>query len=186
MCPHKTVAGYQNNRRYFKYVHCAPPCNTFSNAVFPKLRSAAHPMGLRSLRGPAKAKVGLGNKIARNTMEVAGKFALEDSMVSIENPNSSYLWKTKHYKALLRRMRIAGKIVHEDVGGLVWRDCFCGGMGGVGVDGTGLAGWRGRGPSIPLPTGGVRPVCLGHLLQEGHEAVHNPHIGRSGCPQLPQ
>ena len=74
-------------------------------AVWPKIRSRKHPLGLPNLTPTQKKRVRIGNLIAKNSMVLAKRFALRGAAVTIENPDSSMLWHTKYYKSLVQSLR---------------------------------------------------------------------------------
>ena len=73
-------------------VHFAPPCSTFARArdrsSKTRLRSKESPQGIPRLM----ARCRVANLIARNTLDLAEYLARLGAAVSVENPDSSYLW----------------------------------------------------------------------------------------------
>ena len=104
------------------YVHCAPPCGTFSkarNIPIPEwqlakgvpnvrpLRDQQFPEGLPADRitmtATERIKVDKGNQIARLCAEVL-EFCLKQGITaSVENPSGSFLWDTPGFRALAPR-----------------------------------------------------------------------------------
>ena len=78
---------------YSLILHFAPPCSTFSRARDrswkTRLRSTQRPQGLMGKGAACKTA----NKIARNTLNVV-EWAVDElhARVTVENPQSSYLW----------------------------------------------------------------------------------------------
>jgi len=107
----------------WNYGHFAPPCNTYSIARFPKLRThqkkyacvmlgsaslsflnasglartSDNPDGKPGLVGKDLATVRLANTITHNAFTVATALCEADIPVSIENPHGSLLWKCSDY-----------------------------------------------------------------------------------------
>ena len=73
-------------------VHFAPPCSTFARvrdrSSKTRLRSKESPQGIPRLM----ARCRVANLIARNTLDLAEYLARLGAAVSVENPDSSYLW----------------------------------------------------------------------------------------------
>lgn len=82
------------------YCHFAPPCNTYSSARYPKIRSTQHPNGLPKKLLTARDRVILAhaNRVAKHTLHLMTEFSAAQIPVTIENPNSSLLFKTKQFK----------------------------------------------------------------------------------------
>ena len=83
------------------YVHFAPPCNTFSIARHPKVRSKLHPEGIPELESSLAhlaPGVALGNIIAKHTIHMMQVCCEESIPCSIENPASSFLFKLPAFK----------------------------------------------------------------------------------------
>ncbi|CAE7383616.1 unnamed protein product, partial [Symbiodinium sp. CCMP2456] len=80
-----TVMGAPN----IQYIHLAPPCNTFSQARWPKIRSKQYPAGLPNVTHKQRHQLHVANKIVQNTVAIADALITGGKMVSIENPASS-------------------------------------------------------------------------------------------------
>ena len=102
------------------YVHCAPPCGTFSkarNIPIPEwqlaqgvpnvrpLRDAQFPEGLPADRivmtETERIKVEKGNQIARLCAQILAFCSEEGITASVENPSGSFIWDTPAFQALL-------------------------------------------------------------------------------------
>ena len=83
------------------YVHFAPPCSTYSQARYPRIRGVTHPHGLPPgvLTNHDKAVLKHANRITRNTFEVMIKLYIEGYMVSLEQPSTSLMFRTKEFKS---------------------------------------------------------------------------------------
>ena len=75
-----------------RYLHLAVPCNTFSAARFPKVRSKQWPRGVPQLSPKNLAVVKYANALTDAMLDLAGFAVAHGCLVSIENPNSSSLW----------------------------------------------------------------------------------------------
>ena len=75
--------------RAFDYVHCAPPCSSFSLARWPPVRSRARPQGLQGLSALDQAKVVTGNKLAAATVRLLLAARAGGVAASIEQPQTS-------------------------------------------------------------------------------------------------
>ena len=80
-------------------VHLAPPCSTFSRArdrsTATRLRSAEFPQGIP--RHAARSREA--NLVARNALDLVESLASKGAAVSMENPESSYLWSYLDFAA---------------------------------------------------------------------------------------
>jgi len=80
-------------------LHLAPPCATFSmarnRARRTQLRSRAHPAGLpRIINTDSRARLKEANRIAKESFSLAAWAHGElDAVVTLENPQSSYIWQ---------------------------------------------------------------------------------------------
>jgi len=83
-----------------QYAHYAPPCNPYSIARWPKVRSRAWPQGLPDLTGKARSVVDLANTLSRNTVRLLRLHCQRGVSWSCENPASSLLWHTQEFKQL--------------------------------------------------------------------------------------
>ncbi|CAK9104678.1 Uncharacterized protein SCF082_LOCUS48825, partial [Durusdinium trenchii] len=90
----------------YTYVHFAPPCNTFSAARYPKLRTKQYPLGLPEHQDDPQLR--LANKIIENMSKMAKRLADNYVIVSIENPRSSVLWHHPKIVALQAQARAHG------------------------------------------------------------------------------
>ena len=75
------------------YCHVAPPCNTFSTARLPKLRSKANPCGKKGLSSKTKRLVRQANKVTNNATDVMKTCCEMHVPVSVENPKGSLFWQ---------------------------------------------------------------------------------------------
>lgn len=85
------------------WVHCAPPCATFSRARRPPLRplrSEAKPEGFGSERTE------LANEMVRRTMALTRVAEDHGHFWSIENPESSLMWELAKIKKLLKSAHV--------------------------------------------------------------------------------
>jgi hypothetical protein len=73
------------------YGHLAPPCNTYTRARWPKLRSKEYPEGVPGLSDGDQAVVDIANRITQNTFQLATDLMANGVQVSIENPQTSLL-----------------------------------------------------------------------------------------------
>ena len=73
----------------------APPCNSFSSAITPRIRSASFPRGLPWLKGRMRANVSEGNSHADWCIRIVSLCEQRGVSWSIENPDSSWLWRLR-------------------------------------------------------------------------------------------
>ncbi|CAE7226915.1 unnamed protein product [Symbiodinium microadriaticum] len=77
------------------YAHFAPPCNSYSIARWPKLRSKDYPEGLPASKSKKpksrhqQAELCLANRIVNNTADMMDDLMARGVPCSLENPNSS-------------------------------------------------------------------------------------------------
>ena len=81
-----------------RYLHLAPPCNTFSAARFPKVRSQQWPRGVPQLSPKNLAVVNYANALTDAMLDLAGFAVAHGCLVTIENPNNSSIW---NYPAMM-------------------------------------------------------------------------------------
>ena len=81
-----------------RYLHLAVPCNTFSAARFPKVRSQQWPRGVPHLSPKNLTVVKYANTLTDAMLDLAGFASSNGCLVTIENPNNSSLWS---YPAML-------------------------------------------------------------------------------------
>jgi hypothetical protein len=73
------------------YTHLAIPCNTYSRARWPRVRSSEFPEGVPELSYKDQSAVTAANKITENSMQLARQLVANGVHVSIENPQTSLL-----------------------------------------------------------------------------------------------
>jgi hypothetical protein len=95
-----------------KYVHFAPPCNTFSQACWPRVRSVARPEGKFGLHPKAKVRVRDANLVVKNMLECCHVADEEGIAVSIENPGKSYLWHMPNMKEYIAKTDASSYVIH--------------------------------------------------------------------------
>ena len=83
------------------YVHFAPPCSTYSQARYPRIRSVTHPSGLPSgsLTKHDRAVLKHANRITRNTFSIMLTLHKQGHMVSLEQPSTSLMFRTKEFRS---------------------------------------------------------------------------------------
>eukprot|EP00930_Biecheleria_cincta_P005055 TRINITY_DN10597_c0_g1_i2.p1 TRINITY_DN10597_c0_g1~~TRINITY_DN10597_c0_g1_i2.p1 ORF type:complete len:298 (+),score=27.00 TRINITY_DN10597_c0_g1_i2:49-942(+) len=81
-----------------RYVHSAPPCNTYSSARWPRIRSAEFPEGLPNLGADDQATIDLANHVTANTFRMMDDLQDAGIEVSVENPQRSLLWRTQAFR----------------------------------------------------------------------------------------
>lgn len=84
-----------------KYLHFAIPCNTFSPARFPKLRTVRFPRGLANVKEKDRRVLQYANKLTDSLLALAVFAAERGCSISVENPYCSVLWS---YDGMLRLM----------------------------------------------------------------------------------
>ena len=82
------------------YIHFAPPCSTYSQARYPKIRSTSNPQGLpaNQLTQHDKNILKHANKITANTFKLMTELTQQGFPVSIEQPASSLMLRLKSFK----------------------------------------------------------------------------------------
>ena len=95
-------------------VGLAPPCNSFSAAVTPAVRTLCFPRGVPWLKGAMKQKVLDGNSHAEWCLKVIKLCELHGISWWLEQPDTSWMWRQRGFK----RFRSPGS-PH------VWRCDFC-------------------------------------------------------------
>ena len=83
----------------FDYVHVGTPCNTFSQARFPKIRSKKHPAGKPDATVGEQRILRKANIVTNNSIKVLKKACEHGVACSVENPIGSLLWS---YRAMLK------------------------------------------------------------------------------------
>ena len=73
-------------------IHLATPCQSFSKARNPPLRSTDFPEGLPNLTSNQQVLVDTGNSLAAFTAAAVRAAIKSDLYFSVENPQESYLW----------------------------------------------------------------------------------------------
>ena len=92
----------------------APICSSFSIAITPPIRSAAHPRGIRGLRASMRKKVADGNSHNDFMKDLTDLCVLLQVPFWLENPDSSWWWRQRRW----RRYRDS-RSPH------LFRCCFC-------------------------------------------------------------
>ena len=83
-----------------RYVHFATPCNTYSQARYPRVRSKEFPSGKPDLKPPDKLLVDKSNVCTRHSFDLI-TFCVDNNIAwSIENPSTSLLWSTRGWQAI--------------------------------------------------------------------------------------
>ena len=102
-------------RIYLGLIGCillATECTTWSTACHPAYRSPSHILGFPSLDGDRLKTALLANSMMRHSAELFA-YALQcNCQVWLENPASSYLWKTKEMLALRRHSKTVEFTTH--------------------------------------------------------------------------
>jgi hypothetical protein len=82
------------------YIHFAPPCSTYSQARYPKIRSTSNPQGLpaKQLTQHDRNILRHANKITANTFKLMTELTQQGFPVSIEQPASSMTLRLKSFK----------------------------------------------------------------------------------------
>ena len=85
------------------YVHFTPSCSTYSQARFPRIRSVSHPSGMPSgaLTKHDRGVLNHANRITRNTFGIMVALHVEGhiGMVSLEQPSTSLMFRTKEFRS---------------------------------------------------------------------------------------
>ena len=70
------------------YCHFAQPCNTYSSARYPKIRSTQHPNGLPNNFLTARDRVVLArpNRVTKRTLQLMTEFSVAQIPTTMENP----------------------------------------------------------------------------------------------------
>lgn len=105
------------------YLHWAPPCSTYSQARFPKIRSSSKPNGLPSKELSAKDKriLKYANKITKNAFRTMLQLSRAGYMVSLEQPSTSLMLKVRDFKTWAHRSGAAPIIVDYCQFGMQYR-----------------------------------------------------------------
>ena len=82
------------------YIHFAPPCSTYSQARYPRIRSSACPGGLPASQLTAHDRDVLkyANKITKNTFHAMRELSRKGYPVTLEQPSGSLMLKVKLFK----------------------------------------------------------------------------------------
>ena len=78
-------------RHDIKYAHFATPCNSFSIARWPKLRTRQFPMGIPGLQGNDQLLVLKSNACVDNSFDAIEQLTAKNIAWSVEIPASSLL-----------------------------------------------------------------------------------------------
>ena len=87
-------------RGFVVYIHFAPPCNTYSVARYPKLRTAQYPNGVKSNLMSKKDRTTLHyyNRVTNNTFGLMSELGNSGTHVSLEQPQGSLMLHTRKFK----------------------------------------------------------------------------------------
>ena len=115
----------------YDFVWMAPPCSTFSPALWPRVRSLLEPMGVRTLSGRSLERVQLHNNLVEFVSRVINVAESQDVQWAVENPavrrygpttwarcrNLATIWDTPPMRRALR---------HATAGMVTFAQCaFC-------------------------------------------------------------
>ena len=105
------------------YVHFAPPCSTYSQARFPKIRSSSHPGGLPTQEVTAhdRAVLKYANTVTRNTFAVMSELSDAGYMVSLEQPAINLMLKHNIFKSWAHKSGTVPVIVDDGQFGMPYR-----------------------------------------------------------------
>jgi hypothetical protein len=106
--------------RSLKYVHLGIPCNTFSMARWPKLRSQTHPRGKPGLSPEDQAEITYANRLTDFLCSVGHCAADAGVGVSIENPHNSMLWSYDQIVDLVGGRTCDMNVFHSCQYGVKW------------------------------------------------------------------
>ena len=87
----------------YDFAHVAIPCETYSNARYPKLRSKAFPAGKPNLPKRDRMILREAKVLLKHSLMLVETCCAKDIPVSIENPATSLLWKQKDYIKLTEK-----------------------------------------------------------------------------------
>lgn len=119
----ETVAALTLETGMRPYIHFAPPCSTYSMARFPKIRSSTHPSGLpgKLLDSHNKEILAHANRITINTFRVMTELFHDKCLVSLEQPSTSLMLKTKEFKSWASQSGAASITVDYCMFGMPYR-----------------------------------------------------------------
>ena len=89
-----------------RYVHYAPPRNTFRMSQRPKLRSREFPDGLPELTGEALEQVALANAMSASMARLLRMHCQTGVSWSCAHPAASLLWQSKNFKRLFALYKV--------------------------------------------------------------------------------
>ena len=89
-----------------RYVHIAVPCNTFSPARYPKLRSTEYPRGLEEVSVKDSGILEYANRLTDELLALAIFGADHGCRISVENPYCSTLWSYDRVLQLMDRQPV--------------------------------------------------------------------------------
>ena len=92
----KTTIDHNNVR----YVHMAIPCNTYSMARYPKIRTIKNPQGEPNVDAKTKLLLQKSNLCTQHAFDIASHCIEKSIAFSVENPASSLLWHTRGWRAI--------------------------------------------------------------------------------------
>ncbi|CAL1167420.1 unnamed protein product, partial [Cladocopium goreaui] len=99
-----------------EYVHLAPPCNTYSAARYPKIRTKKHPDGIPGLKKKDRDLIKTSTLISDNVWDMVEKLSVKGTYISVENPLTSLqlghdvgqiakmFWHTRRFKRLQKKL----------------------------------------------------------------------------------
>ena len=102
-------------------VHLGTPCTTFSNARRPMIRSATCPRGLPDLSPKASQQVHDGNLLADATARLLRECIARGLAVTLENPQTSLLWKYPPIAKLISQHQLDLVNFHMCQYGTTWK-----------------------------------------------------------------
>ena len=112
---HRIAAG-----RYH-YVHCSPPCSSFSTARCPAVRSSLHPYGLPTLGHADVKKCSDGNVLGLFCLDVL-KLALSSEVAaSLEQPAASWMLRLPPFVDFRSQLGVAQVCLDFCAFGTPWR-----------------------------------------------------------------
>ena len=91
----------QDTTGWKPHIHFAPPCSSYSQARYPKIRSSANPNGINANQLTAHERNVLkhANKITSNTFKVMEELSKDGFLISLEQPAGSLMLKVRSFKS---------------------------------------------------------------------------------------